>query len=305
MSELIRLANRLRSASDEELAQAITRRTVSTTHLVDFFDLAESLLGTKNLTSFIAGLPLSQVRLLDRIVTDAAGRQPTTVSAVADDQARKAAAALESAFLTYREGESILPFDSVAQVFGELVAGSKLALNATTSLRVVPSGASVSATQDTVDRDASIAAFEAIQGLTELVFDLETRLIREVGKANIGLPDVKRLANFLHRDNDFARALFRLAELAGLMVLRDSRWRLGPNASAWVSWQPAERWAHLANSWLQILGEHSASELLGILERSSQRPASLKDGLAETYPLGDTAVASHIETLEHHRLPPP
>ena len=296
MSELIRLANRLRAATDAELARAITRRTIATTHLVDFFDLAEALLAPKNLHSFIAGLSLSQVRTLAAIVAERETGWVATDNA-ADAATASATEALDQAFLTYRDGERTFAFESVAEVFGELLRASRVDLTATTSLRIVSEADLNGPSQDAIDRDSSVAAFETIQGLTELVFDLETRLIREVGKASVGLPDVKRLANFLHRDNDFARALFKLAELSGLMVLRHARWRLGPNAGAWVRWQPAERWRHLADSWLQVLGEHSAGELLAILERAPHRPASLKLGLAEAYPLGDSAVASHIEQL--------
>jgi hypothetical protein len=42
-----------------------------------------------------------------------------------------------------------------------------------------------------VDRDAHLAIFDVIQALTELVFDLEQRYIREVGKRGVGLPDIK------------------------------------------------------------------------------------------------------------------
>ena len=293
MSELIRLANRLRSASDAELASAITRRMLSSTHLVDFFDLAEAMLNPKNLTPFIAGLPLSQVRALGSVAESGFGAN--TDSAVNADALR----GLEDSFLIYRdENGEFRAFDSVTETLAGLIKASRIGSTATASLRIVGSAdAGRGVNQDAIDRDSSVAAFEAIQGLTELVFDLETRLIREVGKASVGLPDVKRLANFLHRDNDFARALFKLAELSGLMVLRHSRWRLGSNAENWVRWQPAERWAHLAQSWFEILGEHSARELLGILARTETHPGSLQLGLDETYPLADAAVASHIEQL--------
>jgi hypothetical protein len=157
----------------------------------------------------------------------------------------------------------------------------------------------VSATlQSDIDRDAGVATFETMQALTELLFDLEQRFVREVGKRNVGLPDLKRLANHLRKPNDYAREVYELAHLAGLIVLTDSRWQLGQTAVDWVSWNPQERFAHLSRSWRAILGDASAGELLASLSKHTG-PVSLNRELKLTYPFADGAVNSRISKLAH------
>jgi hypothetical protein len=82
-----------------------------------------------------------------------------------------------------------------------LTALSAFKRNATTELLI----AEPTSSQDEVDRDASIAIFETMQALTELVFDIEQRFVREVGKKNVGLPDIKRLATHLRKPNEYGQ----------------------------------------------------------------------------------------------------
>lgn len=143
-----------------------------------------------------------------------------------------------------------------------------------------------------IDRDASLAIFDVIQALTELIFELEQRYIREVGKRGVGLPDVKRLAAHLSKSNEYAKQVFELAQFVNLAEVEGSRWQLGQRAENWISWSDRERWSHLAESWLSLLGDEAARELLAIL------PAESFDRrLAEVYPFADSTATNRIKKV--------
>jgi len=143
-----------------------------------------------------------------------------------------------------------------------------------------------------IDRDASLAIFDVIQALTELIFELEQRYIREVGKRGVGLPDVKRLAAHLSKSNEYAKQVFELAQFANLAEIEGSRWQLGQRAENWISWSDRERWSHLAETWLSLLGDEAARELLAI-----QPAASFERRLAEVYPFADSTATNRIKKV--------
>ena len=177
MSELLRIASALRRASDDDLKAVISQRMVNSSGLLDFFDLADSLSQPKSVASTVAGLPKPQIAALVAILD---GKQPDDV----------AAERLQRMMLIDRnaDGEYEL-FDSTAACLQSLALDNK-PVDGDAVEEVAPS-------QAEVDRDAGIAAFESSQALTELVFDVEQRFIREVGKKNVGLPDNNRLAHHL------------------------------------------------------------------------------------------------------------
>jgi len=143
-----------------------------------------------------------------------------------------------------------------------------------------------------IDRDASLAIFDVIQALTELIFELEQRYIREVGKRGVGLPDVKRLAAHLSKSNEYAKQVFELAQFANLAEIEGSRWQLGQRAENWISWSDRERWSHLTETWLSLLGDEAARELLAI-----QPAASFERRLAEVYPFADSTATNRIKKV--------
>ncbi len=143
-----------------------------------------------------------------------------------------------------------------------------------------------------IDRDASLAIFDVIQALTELIFELEQRYIREVGKRGVGLPDVKRLAAHLSKSNEYAKQVFELAQFANLAEIEGSRWQLGQRAENWISWRDRERWSHLAETWLSLLGDEAARELLAILPAES-----FERRLAEVYPFADSTATNRIKKV--------
>mgnify|MGYP000712255648 FL=1 len=278
MSELLRIASALRRASDDDLKAVISQRLVNSSGLRDFFDLAESLSQPKSVASTVAGLPKQQIAALVAIL-----------DGVKPDEA--AAERLRRLMLIDRnaDGDCVL-FESTALCL------QSLALE-TVESETDPIVASAP-TQLEVDRDSGISAFETCQALTELVFDVEQRFIREVGKKNVGLPDIKRLAQHVRQSNDFAREVYELANHADLIGLANGRWQLGPQALAWLDWQPERRHEHLMQIWLRLLGESSATDLLESIQgNQALTTVSLKRELRENYPYADGAVSSRISRV--------
>lgn len=145
---------------------------------------------------------------------------------------------------------------------------------------------------EAIDRDASLAIFDITQALTELIFELEQRYIREVGKRGVGLPDIKRLANHLRKPNDYSKQVFELAQFVNLAEIEGSRWQLGAQAEHWIRWSDRERWSHLAQSWLSLLGEEAARELLSI-----EAAESFSRQLAHVYPFADSIATNRIKKV--------
>jgi hypothetical protein len=277
MSELLRIASALRRASDDDLKAVISQRMVNSSGLRDFFDLAESLSQPKSVASTVAGLPKQQIAALIDILD---GKTPDEGSAES----------LRHLMLIDRNvaGEYSL-FDSTALCLEALEPAAEIGEDLEFS---------VAPAQADVDRDSGIATFETLQALTELVFDVEQRYIREVGKKNVGLPDIKRLAQHVRQSNDFAREIFELANYSDLIGLASGRWQLGPQALSWLEWQPEKRHLHLLQIWSGLIGEASANDLLASIHLSAATgTVSLTQQLKENYPYADGAVSSRIAKI--------
>ena len=130
------------------------------------------------------------------------------------------------------------------------------------------------------DSTAGIHAFETLSGITELIFDLEHRILKEVGKQGIALADAKRLAKLTGKELNTVRAIFELAATAGLIVSSDSRWVLTKRAEDWGNQSQGQRWGLLAATWLELLG-FGATELTLELENHS----SLVEAIHTGFPL--------------------
>ena len=282
MSELLQVASALRRMSDEKLANLITERMINSSGLVDFFDLAEALTKPTSISAAIAGLPLSQAIELRSL---AAGRKPNP----------KIAAELASQMLISGEPD-FKPFETILE---SLSSFAKLETVAAVSNGFEQANqGSAFPTQDRVDRDSGIEIFETMQAITELIFDLEHRFVREVGKKNVGLPDIKRFATHLRKTNEYAKQIYELAHLANLIILANGRWQLSSQSTSWLDWNPSERFEHLAKTWRQILGDASAKELLSALGKQPG-VTSLAENLSQTYPFADGSVTSKITKLEN------
>ncbi|MEY4994016.1 MAG: hypothetical protein RIS82_1138 [Actinomycetota bacterium] len=272
MSEILKVAASLRQMSDAQLEQLIAQRMVSSPPLRDFFDLAEVLIKPASVSAAIAGLPKSQARALVQLVNDkqqTGNLEPLVDLALIDAQ--------------------LSPFESTIEALSQFDTGFR-----SENLFAVSNESGIN--QDQIDRDSGVVAFETMQAITELIFDLEQRFVKEVGKKTVGLPDLKRLANHLNKTTDYAREIYEVAGLANLIFLDGGRWQLGSDADQWLIWQPWQRLKHLSQTWREILGDASAAELLEALT-AQPAPLSLSEKLRLTYPFADGSVNSKISRL--------
>lgn len=299
MSDLLKLAAHLRKMPEANLIAALQQRQVSTSNLRDFFDLGEQLLGARSLQATISSLSVRKLDALcaitrvDRISDHAAPINPSDT------------AELEHLFLIYRDSESAewSSYTPVIETLRQLVEAKRKpkqkpslvvvseARAAEFSLTAEQTQAGLS--QDEIDRDCGIAIFETMQALTELVFYLEQHFVREVGRGNVGLPDLKRLAGRLNKTVDYAREIFELARLAQVANLIEQRWQLGSSARMWIEATPIERWTHLAQAWRAAIGDSAAVDLIAALGDNPKR--SLNALLTELYPLADSNTAAGIK----------
>lgn len=272
MSDQLRIAAALRKLDNASLEKLITLRMVNTTHLRDFFDLADALSSTKSVEAAIASLSAKQIAELN---------------ALAEGPKAAAGKSLQTLMLVEQTEEGFVAFDCVLDAQKEFASKyAKLRLN-TSSMSIVREQSMLSIAD--VDRDASLAIFDIIQAITELIFELEERFIREVSKRSVGLPDVKRLANHLSKPNEYAKRVFELALLADLAVVENGRWQLSNNAEMWIASTDSRRWQQLASSWLTLLGEDSANEILQISAGDDFAGA-----LVKLFPFADSAVGARI-----------
>jgi hypothetical protein len=278
MSDLLQVAAALRKMSDDSLQALIAERMVNSSQLVDFFDLAEALTKPASVSSAIAALPFSQALELKSL---AAGQKANP----------KIARELANQMLVSAEPDFKL-FESTS----EALIGLGTLVTATRSIAVVELPSEARPEQVQIDRDCGLEIFETVQAITELIFDLEHRYVREVGKKQVGLPDVKRLAAHLRKTNDYAKQVYELAHLANLISLTAGRWQLSNISVSWLSWSPAERFERLASTWRKALGDSSANELQASLANHSG-VVSLQQNLQKTYPFADGSVTSKITRL--------
>lgn len=276
MSELLQVAAALRKFSDAELHQLVQQRTINTAAMRDFFDFAEALTAAKSVASAVSALPSSLAQSL--IATNQG--LPTD---------EKSATRLRQLVLADESGL----FESVKLALTEVTKNAPDEPSDTTN----SSEFSLLLDATTVDRDAGLHAFETLQALTELVFDLEQRYVREVGKGNVGLPDIKRLAAHLSKTNDYAKEIFELATQAGLMTLVAGRWQFGEKAPEWLTSTPSEQIALLWQVWSNQMGNEALIELADGLDKVAS-PAGIRELMSKVYPFADRTLGSRNSKLE-------
>lgn len=274
MSEILLVAKALSQSADEDLVRVVGIRLIPTGNLADFFDLASALIKPQSIQGAIAGLTRSQIATFRNLLKEKSTSKDKPYLEV-----------LATLFLVQKrvtDGRTeYIPLGSAAEAFKQIAGKSTLSNSA--SKEQAPFD------QKLVDAQAGIAAFETVQALTELLIDLEQRFVREVGRASIGLPELKRLAVHLGRDVTYAKALYSLGQMAGLITLSDKRWQVGSEYLTWLQQEPAERWLVLAKTWRMLLGEQSAAEFVNA--------KALDVSMKEIFPLANDGVASHMTRL--------
>lgn len=272
MSDQLRIAAALRKLDDASLERVIQLRMLNSSHLRDFFDMADALSNQKSVAAALSSLTISQFDQLDALGEGAKSKPGSFV-------------------FDMMLAENT---DSGTHIFQSTVDAMASIRNQRKAVSAVSAVTTESATlpAEAIDRDASLAIFDVIQALTELIFELEQRYIREVGKRGVGLPDIKRLANHLRKPNEYSKQIFELAQLVNLAEVEGARWQLGQRAANWITWSDRERWIHLAQSWLALLGAEAARELLEI------EPAeSFDERLSKVYPYADSTATNRIKKV--------
>jgi len=262
MSEVLELAQQLRLLSDEELAGLVRQRLINPTHLKDFFDLAESLLQPKNLQTWIAGLTAKELGQL----SEPAGHKDPLM-----------------AFLAQSE--------TFASTLGEMRrASAKQAAKTSATHPAEQLDANSSA------RDGGIRAFETCQSITEVVYDLEQRRIKLIGKSGVPIGELKRLGLHLGKSVDEVRETFEVAAAAELISQDGERWILNSQSALWLSSKLGSRWAILCHTWLAMVGESTRAELASQWALSEGQ--SISSFLAEIYPFADQGADSRFAKIE-------
>ena len=279
MSEIISLAAALRGSSNDFLATLLTSRQISSSNFRDFLDFATALVEPKSLKTAIAALPRSQAQVLLALCSGAnpADLEPKTLQKLAQQMLVVASDGSSPSYFAPEPVRAAVASFAITEFGAFETTGSDRAVEA-------------------ADRDAGVAAFEAMQALTELHFDIDQRYVREVGKRGVGLADLKRLAGHLRKTNDFARAIYGLARQAKLIATAEGRWMLGVDADHWLELTPTERFKFLAKVWRSQLGDDSAGELLEMKIANPRH--SLNELFRHTYPFADSQVNSRISVLE-------
>ena len=272
MSDQLQIASALRKLDDASLERVIQLRMLNSSHLRDFFDMADALSNAKSLAPALSSLTVRQFEQLESLRE---GKKSDFGDFIFD------------LMLAERTDQGAKIFASTVDAMATIGAHRKIS-----NLVAVSDSERRELSAADIDRDASLAIFDVIQALTELIFELEQRYIREVGKRGVGLPDVKRLAAHLSKPNEYAKQVFELAQFANLAEIEGSRWQLGQRAENWISWSDRERWSHLAETWLSLLGDEAARELLAILPAES-----FERRLAEVYPYADSTATNRIKKV--------
>ena len=274
MSEVLQVAKALAQSSDSDLVRVVAIRLMPTSSLNDFFDLATALIKPQNVAGAVSGLTKRQILAFSDLLE---GKQR-------DSQGLES---LVKLFLVLKSDDgSYKPLEAAVAAYKQLVSPKFLA--ELTAAETIPKEELVP-DQKFIDSQAGLSAFETIQALTELVIELEQNYVREVGKGQVGLPELKRLALQLGRDVEYARLLYALAQLSSLVGVSDKRWKVGSAYQAWLAATPTDRWQQIANTWISLLGETTTFEL--------SKSSNLNHAFQETFPIARDGVLSHITRL--------
>lgn len=268
MSELKALVDGLRGLEPSERRSLTAGRLINLSGIEDLYALAEALNTPKSYSAIIGSLSHQQLEALAKI----ARGEPVT---------QEVLDSLRGQLLVYQDGAAVKIYEALHSTLREMRAFTR-------PIPVIPD-------QDrapeitAIDRQAGITVFQTIQALTEVIFDLEKHLVREVGKGNVGLPDVKRLASALSCGNDKAKSYFALAAALGLTVIHDGRHRLTAKSVSWLAAESSFRLELLLDNYRDLLGRELGQSL-----SSLEAPAYLPIWFQTNYPFAENRPASRM-----------
>ncbi len=276
MSEVLQVAKALSQSTDSDLVRVAGIRLMPTSSFNDFYDFATALIKPQNVTGAVSAMTKSQLLAFSNLLSNS--------STKADLKSLDSIATL---FLVLKQDDgSYSPLDNAVTAFKQLVS-PKLLADLKDDVNSKPSKSSIDGSQ--LDPQAGLSAFETIQALTELVIELEQNYVREVGRGQVGLPELKRISLHLGRDTEYVRLLYALAQMSSLIGVSDKRWKVGSQYLTWLTSSPEQRWQHIAKTWVSLLVETSAAELA--------TAENLRASFAETFPIANVGFQSHISRL--------
>lgn len=251
---MLELAQRLRSLNDDDLVGLLRDRAINTTNLRDFFDLAEVLLQTKNSQAWISSLNLDQLNWLLSKKPAISNPMDEIVRLVwnASDASVKTKTTSQSnpATITHSTQQTLSPLSQY--VFGEV----------------------------------GIQIFLTCQYITELIFDMQKRRVKVVGKHAVASQDLKRIGEQMALTPEQIRDLVDLAAAADLVTAAQDRWSVCEGSKGWLTWDTAQKWMHLVTVWRDLVGEAT----LKVFSRrwSEISTSRIDDFMNGLYPLGSS-----------------
>ncbi|MEY4434177.1 MAG: hypothetical protein RIR16_217 [Actinomycetota bacterium] len=229
MSELIGLANAFRHATDEQVADNCRIRGINPSFAKDFFDLAESFRKPQAIDSAISALTREQAASL----FEAKNGAELPAEKLTD---------LERLFLV--DASSGQLYESVT------AAVENFDETATRTITVI---ADCPYSNAELLRDAAANLFETLLALDQIVQHLVEHSVREVGKNNIGLPEVKRLASQLNKSQEDAKIYYQIAIGIELATAEGGEWWPSPKAATWLKKSRPQKLDDLLQYFLKIL----------------------------------------------------
>ncbi|MCX6496161.1 MAG: hypothetical protein NTW23_02385 [Rhodoluna sp.] len=197
MSEVLQVAKALAQSSDSDLVRVVGIRLMPTSSFSDFFDFASALIKPQNISGAVSALTRKQIIAFSNLLS-----KSTTKADLASLNA------MANMFLVLRlEDGSYKPVEAAVTAFKQIVSAKLLAELIENKDR---KAADIPSSPRQADPQSGISAFETVQALTELVIELEQNYVREVGRGQVGLPELKRISLHLGRDIEYVRLLFDL-----------------------------------------------------------------------------------------------
>jgi len=303
------LAARLRALDDDALTRLITERGVRQQGIRDFFDLAEALLDRASVQAALQRLDRPTLALIavagdlaSSTGAPTAAQLASVLGATPAEVADRSSVALAAGLLGEESGH-FAPWDAVVDqlnawpAFG-LPSRAEL-VNSTPPAALEPVSESDARF---VDRGAGDRAFGTLTAVTELVLALRGEPARQLARGGVALPDARRLAAATGFESDEVDLLLDIASRAGLAQLESGAWTASESAATWLAGSRLQRWAALADAWLERLPD----ELRTVLRQRAH--AVWGDGLTEfvqwLFPAGGewirerlTSVAREAELL--------
>lgn len=257
------LAARLRALDDAALTRLVTERGVRDAGIRDVFDLAEALLDRASIQAALQRLDRPTLALL-AVAGDVAERSgaPTTEQLAAqlgatEAEVRARIATVLDLGLLGAESNRFAPWDAVVE---QLRAWPAFGLPSLTQLRDEQPPAVLEPVSETdarfIDRGAGDRAFATLASVTELVLAVRDHPARRLARGAVALPDARRLATAAGVEPGDLDLLLDIAARAGLVVAVSGEWVAGAESDSWLGEPRVERWAALADGWLQRLPDH-------------------------------------------------